>query len=410
MRIFIAPSDPGLINIGDISMLQVAVARLKKFWPEAVIQVLTIDPDRLPGICPGTESIDVRGQHIWFLAHTFLGRFNFLSPLLLEHWLVYIGNIFQQRSSTLKDLNKFLDAVFSADLIFVTGMGMITDSFPVSTERLLAVLKLGYSKGALIVMMGQGIGPLKNPKLRSQAQKALPLAQIIALREERGGLPLLRSLGVEKERILVTGDDAIEVAYPFRKTSLGNGIGVNLRAAPSVYSTYSGITNSLMEDIRCIIQDIAQVYHAPLIPVPVSRASGNDDAKTIQFLLSGYADSDGGAQIHTAAELVEQIKQCRVVITGSYHAGVFALSLGIPVIALAKSDYYVDKFLGLAQQFGTGCDVILLNSLDWAQDLKVAFDQAWSTAEDVKPVLLESALKQIESGHAAYQQIYKLFC
>ena len=30
----------------------------------------------------------------------------------------------------------------------------------------------------------------------------------------------------------------------------------------------------------------------------------------------------------------------RLVITGSYHAGVFALAQGVPVLALAKSAYY----------------------------------------------------------------------
>ena len=39
-------------NMGDVAMLQVAVARLLKLWPEARIEVLTDSPAGLARYCP----------------------------------------------------------------------------------------------------------------------------------------------------------------------------------------------------------------------------------------------------------------------------------------------------------------------------------------------------------------------
>lgn len=418
MNILIQPSDPGLMNMGDISMLQIAVIRLKHLFPEASIKVIVNEPSRLPSICPGVAAIHARGQRTWFLAPIFLKQFTrnqatHYLRLLIERQLVVLERAFQKSlpssirsfffsEERKRSMDSFLDAVQTADLLFVTGMGAITDAFPIFTFQLLNTLRLGHQHGAMVIMMGQGVGPLTHPKLRSLAQQVLPLAQLIALREQRASLPLLTSLGVARERIVVTGDDAIELAYPLHTETIGDSIGVNLRKAQSIHICYSGITSKLMEEVRDTLQYIAKAHHAPLVPVPISRGD-NDDAKTIQHLLTGYNDSDGGSHVHTPEQVIEQIKQCRVVITGSYHAGVFALSLGIPVVALAKSAYYVDKFLGLAYQFGTGCEVILLDDPDWANQFKTAFERVWSSAEIVKPLLLEAAAKQIEAGHAAYQ-------
>jgi polysaccharide pyruvyl transferase WcaK-like protein len=56
------------------------------------------------------------------------------------------------------------------------------------------------------------------------------------------------------------------------------------------------------------------------------------------------------------------VSRCRVVVTGSYHAGVFALAQGIPVVATAASRYYHDKFSGLADLFGGGGDIVDVGS------------------------------------------------
>jgi colanic acid/amylovoran biosynthesis protein len=96
------------------------------------------------------------------------------------------------------------------------------------------------------------------------------------------------------------------------------------------------------------------------------------------------------------------------VVTGSYHAGVFALAQGISVVGLAKSQYYKDKFLGVADQFGIGCEVILLDGEQLWEKLIISINNAWRSSEEVRPQLLESAKRQIDLGHTAYRKIYQL--
>ena len=96
------------------------------------------------------------------------------------------------------------------------------------------------------------------------------------------------------------------------------------------------------------------------------------------------------------------------MITGSYHAGVFALANGIPVVGIAASAYYVDKFEGLADMFGEGCRVWSPDGADSTEQLRRAADELWESAERTRSQLLASAERQIASCRATYAKIAAL--
>ena len=77
-------------------------------------------------------------------------------------------------------------------------------------------------------------------------------------------------------------------------------------------------------------------------------------------------------------------------------------------MALARSQYYLNKFLGLRDQFGDGCQVIAPDDNRFEEKLTAALERAWSTAQDLKRSLLTSAEKQIRSGTNAYRQVAEL--
>jgi colanic acid/amylovoran biosynthesis protein len=57
-------------------------------------------------------------------------------------------------------------------------------------------------------------------------------------------------------------------------------------------------------------------------------------------------------------------------VTGSYHAALFSLGLGIPVICLYQSAYYKAKFSGLAACFkDTGIQLVDLKSSSLKRDV-----------------------------------------
>lgn len=419
MKILIENGGYRLTNMGDLAMLQIAVLRLKALWPNALIEVFTSKPDLLTKFCPDVHPLVLPGSLRWF--PSLLVRLHRLMPSSpaqqylsefewkLHRYLPFLTSPILQRklkkiSLGNSSFNSLVRAVEAADLVVASGGGYVTDLFQDKAARTLEILNLATWLDKPTVMLGQGLGPLQKPELWTKAKLVLPRVDLISIRENRAGMPLLDSLGVSRTRVTTTGDDAIELAYQSRSTECGDGIGVNLRV-----TGYSSVDIDALEIVRSALQHVAREKSVPLIPVPIANYQTEDDPKAIQKLLAGYDDnSDGGQNLDTPLKVIEQVGRCRVVVTGSYHAGVFALAQGIPVVGLAKSKYYVDKLLGLAEQFGTGCEVISMDDEQLQENLIFAIDNAWRLAEEVRAQLLESARQQVELGRAAYQQVYQL--
>lgn len=415
-KILVEQSGYPLANLGDVSMLQGVVKRLKELYPDATIEVFTSAPEKLAQFCPQAKPVDLSGRTIWYFP--LIGRLvNFFSPEKQKFWWKWewylrhnqprlVAALMQLKLKTrpkeTKALKSFFATVDSADLVVASGGGYITDEFSELAATVLGVLGMAQRLGKPTVMLGHGLGPLQNPYLRSFAQSVLPHVNLITLREKRASLPLLQSLGLSSERVLVTGDEAIKLAYSARCQDLGTGIGVNLRLAH-----YAGVTSQMLSMVRDVVQGFARSKSAQLLPVPISQYDA--DNNSIKQLLEGYSEnSDGGASLDTPIKVIQQIGRCRVVVTGSYHAGVFALSQGIPVIGLAKSVYYQDKFKGLAEQFGAGCTVLLLDDPQLQNNLETEMKQLWKLAPKLKNSLLKSAQEQINLGAQASLGIQKL--
>jgi polysaccharide pyruvyl transferase WcaK-like protein len=143
--------------------------------------------------------------------------------------------------------------------------------------------------------------------------------------------------------------------------------------------------------------------------VPISRVPGEEDAITIAELIRNRdTEADDLLRIRTPEDVVVQLQRCRVLIAGSYHAGVFALSSGIPTVALVNSPYYVDKFLGLADMFGSGCRVVGLDEPHFSDCLTQAVLEAWASADQVRAPLLAAAQQQLRRSYAAYAKLKEL--
>lgn len=127
-------------------------------------------------------------------------------------------------------------------------------------------------------------------------------------------------------------------------------------------------------------------------------------------MLAGFDDeSDGGVSLDTPVKVVRQVSRCRLVVTGAYHAAVFALAQGIPVVCLSNSTYYSAKFQGLEDLFGCGCETVILSDQNASNKLSVAMEDMWKSAATVRTSLREAALRQIKLSCSAYKQIQNLF-
>jgi colanic acid/amylovoran biosynthesis protein len=106
--------------------------------------------------------------------------------------------------------------------------------------------------------------------------------------------------------------------------------------------------------------------------------------------------------ISSPIDVVEAVRRCRVVVTGAYHAAVFALSQGIPVVCLSRSEYYDAKFLGLADMFGLGCELVRWDSMSFERDLEFAIATMWETAAELRLSLLSAAEQQCQLANDSY--------
>jgi colanic acid/amylovoran biosynthesis protein len=364
VNVVIEPGSHTGANIGDVAMLAVALERLRRGWPGAAVQVQGVNGASLAAIDAEAQLLDPYGSVAWSYFH---------SPLLARLALMARG----RRPGAVRD---YLAAVRAADLVLVSGGGFLNDVFRRHALIVLDTLELAIESGAVTALVGQGLGPIADRHLRRRIAEVLPRVGLITLREGVAGLPLLASIGVPSDRVRVTGDDAIALAYAARTETIGTTLGVNLRVAP-----YSGLGEDDVERVGRALRE----HGAPLTPIPISA----EDCAPIGRIVG---QSIGAPR--TVADVLGVLPGCRAVVTGSYHAAVFALSMGIPAVALARSAYYIAKFRGLASQFGSACRVVLTSG----PELREAIDDAWSSAAEARPELLDAARRQIALGEAAF--------
>lgn len=414
MQILVEQSGHEMTNIGDVAMAQIAVTRLKQLWPAGLVGVVTSRPDRLAEFCPAAFPVSAAGEWRWLhdgpifegplvrsLPRWIRQPAGRLETRIRRRWPRFISGGVRLWERMQRPEAGVVDAFFTplrtADLLVISGAGHLTSSFEGHALQVLDLLRLGRSLGARTVLFGQGLGPVVTPQLWEALRAVLPHVDLICLREKRSGLGILDAIGVRRERVLITGDDAIEPAYAERTPAIGSGLGVSLRRA-----VYSGVRAAAARDLRPVLHEAACRHSAALIPLPVALGGATPDALAISEVIGDLPETAEGPVISTPTQLIRQIGRCRVVVTGSYHGAVFALAQGIPAVGLAASAYYVDKFLGLADMFGGGCELVRLDDADFPELLRTAIDRAWRSAGSIRPALLEAAVRQVGAGQAAY--------
>jgi polysaccharide pyruvyl transferase WcaK-like protein len=193
----------------------------------------------------------------------------------------------------------------------------------------------------------------------------------------------------------------VELAYALRQPELGADVGINLRVASN-----AGVDGDLLDRLRPVLHEFARRRASALVPLPIAHHSAAADAQTIRRLLAGFDDAaTGGTELDSPQKVIAQVARCRVVVTGAYHAAVFALAQGIPAVCLSGSAYYADKFRGLRDLFGDGCRIVWLDEGSAAADLATELNAAWESAERVRAPLLRAAERQIAWGRAALARV-----
>lgn len=417
MKILIDNGDYGLSNFGDVAMLIMAFTKLREEFPSAEIRIFTDSVDGLKRHIPDAVPVLINGRRLWYMKRNIFGGLHKIFPLKVSSWIQDLENIIKiryteltrlwiqtrlsRRNYKVEDMNVFLNEIKQADIVVADGGGYITNSFEEHASALLQTLALAQSYGKSTAMFGQGLGPVTSKRLLTWAKFVLPKLKMLSLREGLYSKPFALSVGVPPENIQVSGDDAVCLAHSMALSSIGDYIGINLRV-----SKYSGLKKNILNTLKSDLTITAEEIGAQLCGIPISHFGDDSDIVSLESILDKQA-LELVKKLCTPADVIKQIGKCRIVITGSYHAGVFALSQGVSVIVIASNDYYRYKFEGLQSQFGDGCIIIDRDKPKFYELLKSGVISSWKSAEKVRSILLEKAESQISLSDNAYQTFSK---
>ena len=373
MHVLVDQSGYELRNSGDVAMLVASVDAIQSHLPAAKVHVLTTDPAHLVRLAPRAVPVRVAPplrpfgplkrsdlQAAWRYGHKFVGP-----------WLC---------SDRFKDAG-VAGALARADLVVSSGGGFINDQFVSHASGVLSLLSAAQRRGVPTAMFGQGLGPLTNPWLKALARRVLPKLERLGLREGAIGPTIAADLGVSADTFRVTGDDALRLAGAGNPpASGGSSLGVNLRM-----SNYSAVDATHASVVRAALEDFVGRCKPVLLALPVSSYARDSDLCAIADILPASSAQFVIEELPTPQSLAEATANCRAVVTGSYHVGVFALARGIPVVGVSRSEYYDFKFKGLQALFpDLAVQLVSLGDDAARSRLERAISEAWNVSDAVR--------------------------
>jgi colanic acid/amylovoran biosynthesis protein len=337
MNILLDHGDYGHNNMGDVAMLKALIARLRLLRPDAQITVVTMDPNSIQRFCGNVTLVPpaiLRPVTRWEPAH--------VSLLAAEYLIRRSAAARSSHTRRAFDRTPLGKALADSSAVIASGGGYVNDHFWLHACCVLALLNAAQANGKVTAMLGQGIGPISQPLLRHDVRRALPQLDLLALRETVAGQPIAELLRVP--RVVMTGDDALHLVNGPRRWDSSGAIGVNLRIAG-----YAGTSQTTVDELRDALATLANRTGARLQPLPVTIGPGTDRAAITQL---APEDLSLPERVDSPEDLIHLVGQCRIVISGSYHAAVFALAHGIPTVGLTANHYYDSKFQGLKAIYG----------------------------------------------------------
>lgn len=242
------------------------------------------------------------------------------------------------------------EAVHGCDLFISGGGSLIQDatSFK-SLVYYLLVITTARRAGRRVMIMGQGIGPLRRLSSREFTRMALDGVPLITVRD-RESADLLAEIGVRRPRIEVTADptfaldpcDPEEARRLLSESGIGPGedaVAVALREWPE--------SPGLGEAAVAALGGLSARIPARLVLVPMQRPEDFRLAERIREPLG-----DRVALLPDGCDprrILGVIAACRMVIAMRLHALIFAASVGVPAVGIAY-DPKVESFISASGQ------------------------------------------------------------
>jgi polysaccharide pyruvyl transferase WcaK-like protein len=229
---------------------------------------------------------------------------------------------------------------------------------PLETVKVMEFCK---QQGAKYIFMPQAWGAFKNQEVAANCKKMISIAddyftrddvsrKYVAdlLEKEISEVPLLPDIAFHYPIPEIDGYSILDQnGYSNPKSQPLLGISPNMRIYERMQG--KGADNKYVQLFVNLIHTLKQEYHIVLIPNEIRPPSDNipDDAflcATIYNLLNDKQNVTLIKGYRSAAEIKSVIREMEIVIASRFHSLIFALSLGIPCMAISWSHKYKELF------------------------------------------------------------------
>lgn len=289
-----------------------------------------------------------------------------------------------------------IPALLAGTRLFIAGGGTLIqdDTSSRSLWYYLYMLHLAVKKGAHVVLLANGLGPLTKKKNRKAASKILNRLDAITLRDPNA-FEELKSLEVTKPVTKVAADPALALNASDPKAGeeilRKEGIPSGEKLFALCLRRWKKVRNS--EKILAAFADrIVTDFHA--VPVFIAMQHPEDVRYARRVVNNMTQKGYMLTRRYTVDETLSILGNVSMVIGMRLHSLIYALNLGIPMVGLAyepKIDYFMES---IHQPF------VAWNEKFSMEDLIQKTHEVWQNASDIsddlgkmKP-LLESKVKE----------------
>lgn len=381
-------------HVGDEAMLEANVHLLRELDPGAHLTVVSGDP-----VFTG-ESLGVSA----------VARLGFDRCTTDEERESLLASLSEDPAGSLPPAFERLAS--STDGLVISGAGNLTSPWPNYIYERLAFCRRAVRVSAKIIVLGQTIGPVLEPRHREMVSEILRLASWVGVREEHS-FALAMELGAPARRLSYQIDDASNLGFESNGTKIellpfpASEPWIALTFHPMVDPTkddplWNGLAEQLAQVASATGCRLVFIPHAKAVPALGAPWSDEDAARALAARLP--QEVFHVLPVLTAREVAVLTGKARMVISSRYHPLVFGLAAGVPCLAVWTDEYTRVKLRGALSHYGRADDLLSLDELGTGGLVQAAAD-LWNVSGSIRSELAVESAKHAFEEKARRSQL-----
>lgn len=279
----------------------------------------------------------------------------------------------------------------NGDGLVISGGGNLTSPWPNCIYERLAFCRRAARTGAPIIFLGQTFGPKLEPHHRRMLAEMLALASWVGVREEHS-FALALDLGASRSRLSYQLDDAALLGADRAPPAVAFNV-----KDPWIAVTFHPLVDPMGQDplldtLARQLDAVAEHAGCPLVFIP--------HAKAAPALGAPWSDEDVGHAIarrmrrgvlHVlpvmmSRDVASLTRAAVMVISSRYHPIVFALSAGVPCVAVPTDRYTGVKLAGALAHYERTADACAFADVRDGRLAEMAI-QRWTNRNEVRRLI-----------------------